>query len=1066
MNNKKFLTFTLALAMIITMGVFMPLSALSPQEQTNKNNIEHNIDYSGLNILPVNAKEIIGAGFSDDYYIDLEIEKIVKKNSSAPKVNYISYDNGKKWIELKTEISGNGLDISKKLNKETEIWLTTAYDRKSKAIPASAVVWKFPRINARPKVKFTFDYLTYLENGDEGQWTLDISSKTGTFTIDEAIIAVAGTDKKNPDEAGWGKFPTGEGITVLPLLNGKQDRRFYLVKIAPKTNGEYAPASKITKITAKGVSKPPNVKIDYKKEQLTVKVGLQYQILENNTDWSDKDTTLSSAIKIADNSADYGDTYRFRTIPFDSMPKSKTKPSSAWQVLEIVERETMTVTAAYRHVKVEKGKITTAKVNGKEVEFLINEDTDEWGSASKIPADAVEVQVRLKSGAKFAKNTSTGKAASNSLTLTIGYENEGTGGTQNRVIDSIKPDFDDITDKEILFFNIDDDILNNQTIYDKDLIESDTAGTVLAKFIVYVKDGGKAEEDLLNDSNISNNFKITLGPSGSNNPIQTFNTNNIKLSIEQSGSSGIYNTYAATVSVGNNGLQTPSPTSGRRFYPGNLTVAVALANNNFDMYCQIITRKMERTPDLKPITTGEPAAKSSEIKITASKVQEFYKTNLVFETGENPFWELDDLQFAITNNNKEPDKNYTTGSVSNAEKIILNIDNTAEVRADAGDKIYAKSKNPDGLTFSNTTTSGWTLLYTIKSEDYSVATAKIDDLIINVSGIIKSAIQTVSVQVSLSGDEFIPDISSYKNWITNLPAGLTATAVNHQTDANKAIVTITGTPTVISSNVIKLIIPKEVVVSGVAPKIEDNPHAKFNITTISATATSITINGKLGLEIPDSSPVTLQLSLSGDTFKPETDISGVFLENWVKNFPEGLHASAAEITSSTTATINISGIPAEISNGYLSVIIPKEVLSTSTTSDITVTTNTNVSTVKFSIEGQSATIRNRAIVATRGENMAPQTTTIILINDSFKDLSIGDEIDWITNLPNNLTASIASVVGDNVSIQISGVPVFYMNEIIEVVIPSRYLTNRSNISADLVVTRNPNANLIVYEPSS
>ena len=117
--------------------------------------------------------------------------------------------------------------------------------------------------------------------------------------------------------------------------------------------------------------------------------------------------------------------------------------------------------------------------------------------------------------------------------------------------------------------------------------------------------------------------------------------------------------------------------------------------------------------------------------------------------------------------------------------------------------------------------------------DYTEKKATIDS--VTIFGEQGEAIANTDITVTLTGYTFATALSG--NWITNLPAGLVQTLT--RISDTKAKITVSGTPTALSDQVVNITIPKANI-TGLASGLtaESNSDAKFNIV---ATLTEIAI---------------------------------------------------------------------------------------------------------------------------------------------------------------------------------------------------------------------------------
>ena len=113
-----------------------------------------------------------------------------------------------------------------------------------------------------------------------------------------------------------------------------------------------------------------------------------------------------------------------------------------------------------------------------------------------------------------------------------------------------------------------------------------------------------------------------------------------------------------------------------------------------------------------------------------------------------------------------------------------------------------------------------------KSEDKALqanAVATVADVTIN--GQQGSAVASQDVTITLTNDTFVSPLSG--SWITNLPAGLIQTLT--RSSDTEAKITISGTPTAASSEVLEITIPAASLNGGKKTTVKSNTNAKFNI---------------------------------------------------------------------------------------------------------------------------------------------------------------------------------------------------------------------------------------------
>ena len=159
---------------------------------------------------------------------------------------------------------------------------------------------------------------------------------------------------------------------------------------------------------------------------------------------------------------------------------------------------------------------------------------------------------------------------------------------------------------------------------------------------------------------------------------------------------------------------------------------------------------------------------------------------------------------------------------------------------DLNNTVYSLFMNQSGETYQGVVYSSSTIQgeqyiveveynnVTLYSEpftaDYTERKATIDS--VTISGEQGETIASTDITVTLTGYTFATALS--ENWITNLPSGLVQ-SVTRISDT-EAKITVSGTPTVLSDQVVNITIPKANI-TGLASDltVESNSDAKFNI---------------------------------------------------------------------------------------------------------------------------------------------------------------------------------------------------------------------------------------------
>lgn len=135
--------------------------------------------------------------------------------------------------------------------------------------------------------------------------------------------------------------------------------------------------------------------------------------------------------------------------------------------------------------------------------------------------------------------------------------------------------------------------------------------------------------------------------------------------------------------------------------------------------------------------------------------------------------------------------------------------------------------------------------------DYTEKKATIDS--VTISGEQGEPIANTDITVTLTGYTFATTLSG--DWITNLPTGLIQTA--KRISDTEAKITVSGTPTALSDQVVEITIPKANI-TGLASDltVESNSDAKFNIV---ATLTEIAVpTAKTGLTYTAGSQIGVE----------------------------------------------------------------------------------------------------------------------------------------------------------------------------------------------------------------
>ncbi len=378
------------------------------------------IDYSAQQDVIIYAADSEGNAV-ENVSINMTQEKLVTDFA----YKWYSVDGGSKWKEAKSPLTDK--QFQSMLNKGMTLWLADSYDKKAKALTEDAVVYKFAKIEARPKApKLKVEYATYADDtgATAGQWGLALSTLApiDATTLASLEIGAALADKKSVSEKGYGLWPTEGGLAVPELSGGKVQTSVYYVRVRAT---ESTPSSKLVKVSVKGQQKAPNLKADYKKELIKLKDGMTIYF---------GDTAPFTLTGVEASASSYDD-YEGRIIHIDSKDAAKNgvslscyltgtrntvliwtnatakKPASAVQEIKLAARATIDA----QILTVSKGKATLDKKYE-----VYDEVKKKWGSLPKVTSSC-ELKIRLKATAKGGKEDDSSFAASDWATLKINY---------------------------------------------------------------------------------------------------------------------------------------------------------------------------------------------------------------------------------------------------------------------------------------------------------------------------------------------------------------------------------------------------------------------------------------------------------------------------------------------------------------------------------------------------------------------------------------------------------------------------------------------------------------------
>lgn len=362
-----------------------------------------------------------------------------------------SINGGVKWI--KGPLPEDAVKFCKLFDKELTLWLSDTYNERdvkedgviveNKGVPSNADIVKFPKINARPKANAEKLAAYYADS----TWSLMTKpTKTTAATAPLSVYEYAKgstADGKLPADSTWLISPeSGFGILSKPEKSDKSKNIYYFRSTASSSGDVYTPASKAFKISPAYYGNVLKYKINYKTEVLKLKKG-EFYSTDDGTSWTE--VTEQKGILL--------DVSAIITSGMDILVKkgaTGVKPRSIIQTITPVGRvaiEDKTFTCA-------KGKITdTAELKKYEILSKDSKGNDKWGSLQRI-TESKEFDIRLKTSAKFSKDTWTGNAASviGKLTITYGaYDESGKTPKNGIIAASITADDDSFNGYTVTF---------------------------------------------------------------------------------------------------------------------------------------------------------------------------------------------------------------------------------------------------------------------------------------------------------------------------------------------------------------------------------------------------------------------------------------------------------------------------------------------------------------------------------------------------------------------------------------------------------------------------------------
>ncbi|MCL2031414.1 MAG: hypothetical protein FWG93_07690, partial [Oscillospiraceae bacterium] len=285
--KRKLLSLFLAAVLTLLLAAAYTSPAFASEDEPFSHNIEYAVEDARVTATPV--KDSAYSEDANSYAPDSAIIDLVTETLTLPEgftAAAFSTDGGSKW-----KAGAPPAALTKLLNKDLTLHLSSlGIDKATKkpiagkaasaddpAVPGATII-AFAKIAGRPKDgKLAVNYLPYADNNalTPGQWTLTPKGSTTAADVSGLQIAVAASNKKDPDEFGWGTFKSEQGINVRSTGAGQKPvKTVYLIRSAPKGGSNAQAASKPYKVTASGQLAQPKLKANYKDETLKPKAGM------------------------------------------------------------------------------------------------------------------------------------------------------------------------------------------------------------------------------------------------------------------------------------------------------------------------------------------------------------------------------------------------------------------------------------------------------------------------------------------------------------------------------------------------------------------------------------------------------------------------------------------------------------------------------------------------------------------------------------------------------------------------------------------------------------------------
>jgi hypothetical protein len=326
-----------------------------------------------------------------------------------------------------------------------------------------------------------------------------------------------------------------------------------------------------------------------------------------------------------------------------------------------------------------------------------------------------------------------------------------------------------------------------------------------------------------------------------------------------------------------------------------------------------------------------------------------------------------------------------------------------------------------------------------------------------VSGTKNTEIDAKDVIITISNDSIKSSMAegSGLNWITNLPAGLSATVRQMEAGSNTVTILVEGTPAETKNEPILITLPAEVMESGETLQVPANEDIRFDIAEavmrLSAhpepaalwtrDPNALYISGTVGNKLV---PQDIQLILTDAALKEE--ILQEAAVSWITNLPAGLRAVVNPAKAGAKSlTLTVSGTPAETKDELVKIRIPSAVLGRLIDLDASAGDD-----IRFDIVG--VLLEKVIISGFVGFEVNAKDVSIRLTGGGLKeDIPPGAVVNWITNLPAGLSARIKTAKAGEplISLTVSGVPRSESQETLKITIPVNVLDRDSSFTAGI-----------------